>query len=231
MRQHRLVVTGASAAALASALLVATPAFAAQVKTHVTVSPSGAFTLTSPGSLTQVVTVGLDSNCLNAFGHGQSFGIAASTDNPAVATVSPASFPGLQCGGTHDFMISDVGDGRATIHFDAVATPGLQKQIAGQSVGVTVSGFGTVNPPPNPDGHSRPGAPAVANAYVGSDPQKPACMDAYGGAHNWHGRLIHDVARWAATNHLGKAKNDIGQYPTDNLWIIHVQDKVDTLCS
>jgi hypothetical protein len=194
-------------------------------------SPSGPFTLTSPGSLTQVVTVGLDSNCLNALGHGQSFGIAASTDNPAVATASPASFSNLQCGDMRDFTISGVGDGKATIHFDAVATPGLQKQTAGQSVGVTVSGFGTVNPPPNPDGHSRPGAPAVANAYVGSDPQKTACMNAYGGAHNWRGRLIRDVAQWAATNHLGKAKNDIVQYPTDNLWIMHVQGEVDTLCS
>jgi len=231
MRLHRLAVVGASAAAVASALLVATPASAAKVKTHVTVAPSGPFTLTSPNSLSQIVTVGLDSNCLTALGHGQTFGIAASSDNPAAATVSPASFAGLQCGQTHDFTITGVGDGSATIRFDAVAKEGLQQQTAGQSVGVTVTGFGTVNPPPNPDGHSRPAAPAVANAYVSSGAQKAACQSAYAGAHNWHGQLIRAVAKWAATNHLGKAKDDLTQYPTDNDWITHVQDEVNTLCS
>jgi hypothetical protein len=88
-----------------------------------------------------------------------------------------------------------------------------------------------VNPPPNPDGHSRPAAPAVANAYVGSDPAEAACKAAYGGAHNWHGHLIRDVAHWAATNHLGKAKNDLTRFPTDNDWITFVQTEVNTLCS
>ena len=231
MKNHRLAAVAVSVAALASALLVATPSSAAQVKTHVTVSPSGPFTLTNPGSLTQMVTVGLDSNCLNALGHGQTFGIAASSDNPAVATVSPPSASGMQCGDTRDFTITGVGDGSATIRFDAVAKPGLQKQTAGQSVGVTVTGFGTVNPPPNPDGHSRPAAPAVTNAYVRSQADvAAACQAHYGGTHSWHGKLIHDVAHWAATNHLGKAKNDTTKFPTDNDWILYVQAEVDSLC-
>lgn len=232
MRAHRTVVIGASAAAVAAALLVASPASAAQVKTHVTVSPSGPFTLTNPGSLTQVVTVGLDSNCLTALGNGQSFGIAASTDNSAVATVTPPSVGGLQCGQTHDFTITGVGDGGATIRFDAVAKPGLQKQTVGQSVNVTVSGFGTSNPPSNPPGHNRPAAPAVTNAYVNSDDaQAAACKAAYDGAHNWRGQLIHAVAKWAATNHLGKAKNDLTRFPNDNDWITFVQNEVKTqLC-
>jgi len=231
MSQHRLAAVGVAVATATAGVFAAGAASAAQVKTHVTVSPGGPFTLTNPGSLTQIVTVGLDSNCLNALGNGQTFGIAASTDNSAVATVSPASFSGLQCGQTHDFTITGVGDGGATIHFDAVAKPGLQKQTAGQSANVTVTGFGTVNPPPNPGGHSRPGAPAVANAYISSDVQAAACKTAYDGAKNWHGRLIRDVAHWAAENHLGKAKNDTTRFPTDNDWITYVQTEVNTLCS
>ena len=231
MIQRRFAAAGVAAVALAAGLSAAAPASAGQVKTHVTVSPSGPFTLTNPGSLTQIVTVGLDGNCLTALGTGQSFGIAASTDNAAVATVSPTSWPGLQCGQTHDFTITGVGDGGATVRFDAVAKPGLQKQTAGQSVGVTVTGFGTVNPPPDPEGHSRPAAPAVANAYISDDAQAAKCQAAYDGAKNWHGRLIRDVAKWAAENHLGKAKNDLQQYPTDNDWIVHVRTQVDVFCS
>ena len=237
MRQHRLAATGVAATALAAGLLAAGPATAAQVKTHVTVSPAGPFTFTNGGTVSQIVTVGLDANCLQALGNSQTFGIAASTDNAAVATVSPSSWPpantpGLQCGQTHDFTITGVGDGGATIHFDAVAKPGLQKQTAGNSVNVTVSGFGTVNPPPNPDGHARPAAPAVTNAYLGANSaEATTCQAAYGGGHNWHGRLIRDVAKWAATNHLGKAKNDTTRFPGDNDWISYVQTEVNTLCS
>ena len=231
MISRRFATAGIAAVAVGAGL-AAVPASAAQVKTHVTVSPSGPFTLTNPSSLIQIVTVGLDSNCLSALGHGQTFGIAASTDNGAVATVSPASFGGLQCGQTHDFTITGVGDGGATIRFDAVAKPGLQKQTAGQSVNVTVTGFGTVNPPPNPDGHERPAAPAVTNAYVKSDSaEADACKAAYDGAKNWHGRLIRDVAKWAASNHLGKAKNDETRFPTDNDWIVYVQAQVNLFCS
>jgi hypothetical protein len=228
MNRYRLAATGVAVAALAAGVVTAVPASAAHVKTHVTVSPSGPFTLTNPSPLTQIVTVGLDSNCVNAFQHGQSFGIAASTDNSVVATVSPASFGPLQCGETHDFTVTGVGDGGATIHFDAVATPGLQGQTAGQSVNVTVSGFGTPNPPPNPDGHGRPAAPAVTNAYVkANDSVATTCQAAYGGGHNWHGRLIRDVAKWAAANHLNQAKNSM----SDNDWITMVQTEVNTLCS
>src|SRR3954467_8320538 len=102
MKRHRSIAIGMAVAVAWAGLLAATPASAAQVKTHVTVSPSGPFTLTNPGSVSQIVTVGLDSNCINALNH-QTFGIAASTDNAAVATVSPASVGGLQCGDTRDF--------------------------------------------------------------------------------------------------------------------------------
>lgn len=231
MNKLRLPAAAIGLAVLASAAGVMPAALAAQVKTHVTVTPGGPFTLTNPGALTQQVTVGLDSNCLNALGHGQTFGIAASTNNSAVATVSPPSATGLQCGDTANFTITGVGDGSATIRFDAVATPGLQKQTAGQSVGVTVTGFGTTNPPPNPGGHDRPAAPAVANAYISSDSQAAACKAAYDGAKNWHGQLIRSVAKWAATNHLGKAKDDTSRFPTDNDWIVYVQTEVNALCS
>jgi hypothetical protein len=232
MKHHRLAAAGVAVATVTASLLAAGPASAGKIKTHVTVAPSGPFTLTGPGAPTQVVTVGLDSDCLQALSTGNSFSIAASTDNPAVATVSPASFGPMQCGDTHPFTIMGIGDGGATIHFDAVTKPGLQKQTAGGSVNVTVTGFGTQNPPPNPDGHSRPAAPAVTNAYLRVDTAEAGvCKAAYGGGHNWHGRLMKDVAKWAATNHLGKAKNDETRFPNDNDWINYVKAEVQSLCS
>ena len=230
--QHRLAAVGLAASVVVAGVFVAGSASAAQVKTHITISPAGPFTLTGPGTPMQVVTVGLDSNCLQALKNGNDFSIAASTDNSAVATVSPASFGPLQCGQTHDFTITGVGDGGATIHFDAVTKPGLQKQTAGGSTNVTVTGFGTPNPSPNPDGHSRPAAPAVTNGYLKVDSaEADTCKAAYGGGHNWHGRLMKDVAKWGATNHLGKAKNDLTQFPTDSDWLDYVKAKVQSLCS
>jgi hypothetical protein len=230
--QHRLAAVGLAASAMAAAVLAAGPASAGQLKSHIEVTPGGPFALSSPGALTQIVTVGLDSGCPTALGTGNDFSIAASTDNSAVATVAPASFGPLQCGETHNFTITAVGDGGATIHFDAVTKPGLQKQTAGGSANVTVTGFGTPNPPPNPGGHSRPAAPAVTNAYLKVDgAEADTCKAAYGGGHNWHGRLMKDVAKWAATNHLGKAKNDETRFTTDNDWINYVKAEVQSLCS
>lgn len=232
MTKHRFAAAGIAAAALAAGVLAAGPASAGQLKSHISVTPGGPFALSSPGALTQIVTVGLDSGCPTALGTGNDFSIAASTDNSAVATASPSNFGPLQCGQTHDFTITAVGDGGATIHFDAVTKPGLQKQTAGGSVNVSVTGFGTNNPPPNPDGHSRPAVPAVTNAYLKVDTAEAGtCKAAYGGGHNWHGRLMKDVAKWAAASHLGKAKNDDGQFATDNLWINYVKAEVQHLCS
>jgi hypothetical protein len=57
------------------------------------------------------------------------------------------------------------------------------------------------------------------------------CKAAYGGRPNWHGHLIRDIAKWAATNHLGKAKDDTVRFPNDNDWIVYVQTEVNQLCS
>src|SRR3954447_14956244 len=111
------VAVGATTVALAAA-----PASAAKVKTHVVVTQGGnpvssPVALASPSPLSSTVDVGLDGNCLQALQNHQTYGIAASTDNSAVATVSPASYNSMQCGDTHPFVITAVGDGSATIRF------------------------------------------------------------------------------------------------------------------
>jgi len=235
MRRLQLPAAAIGLAVVASAAGVAPAAFAAQVKTHIVVTQNGAaatspITLVSPNSVSATVTVGLDGNCLEAFGHdnNQTFGIAAVSDNAAVATVAPDSWPGLHCGQTHDFVITGHSDGSATISFDAVANTGLQKQTAGKSFTVNVSGFGTPNPTPNPEGHGKPAPPAVANAHVPhGSALADTCKAHYAGAKNWHGLLIRDIAKWARDNKLNQNKDSY----SDNDWLAMITAHVDALCA
>jgi hypothetical protein len=132
----------------------------------------------------------------------------------------------LQCGDTAPFTVTGVGNGGATIHFDAVSSPGLQGQVTNASVQVTGQNF-SGDPVPNPDGHARPAAPAVANGFLRANPDQAATCEAFYGTHNWHGRLIHAVAKWAAENHLGKAKNSM----TDDAWMTMVENEVIDICN
>ena len=233
----RAVTTcGIALGTLASVALVATPA-SAKVKTHMIISHAGTpvtatIELTNVNN-TYVVDATMDDDCVQAFqGHNQSFGIAVGNDLPAVATVDPTSVAGgLQCDDSQSFTIHAVGDGTTTLRFDPVTNaPGLQNQMAGQSVTVHVTGFGTVDPPEDPPGHHRPAAPAVANAYVVHGSSKAeSCQDAYGGVKSWHGKLLHEIAQWARDEKkLGNGKQT---FPSDDAWISFVQDKVDELCS
>jgi hypothetical protein len=196
-------------------------------------SPSTPISITYSGSHDVTVTLKLDNNCPTVFGNqGQDYGIAAVSDAPAVATVSPASRSGLTCSTVSSFVITGVANGGATVRFDPVAkNRGLQKKLAGVSVNVTVSGFPTDGNGGNPPGHKRPAAPAVANAYLTNPALVSACKTAYAtSGHHWRGALIRTVAKWSATNHLSTKKDNTSIYPTDNDWIQFVQAKVNTLC-
>lgn len=229
MRQHRLVAAVlAATATIAAGVLSAAPASAAKVKTFVVVTPPGPFAFDGlSGPTTQNVQVGLDEqSCLHAFTGGQSYTIAAKSDNSAVATVSPSVSGVLNCGDTAPFTITGVGNGGATIQFDAVSSPGLQSQVTNAHVSVTAQHFGTT-PVPDPEGHARPAAPAVANGFLRATPAQADTCKAFYGTKQWRGQLIHDVAKWAATNHLGKAK----QTMSDDDWMTMVENEVIDLCS
>lgn len=228
MKHHRLAAAGVAIAAIGAGLLTATPASAGKIKTFVVVTQPGPFAFDGQNGPTFVtVQVGLDEDsCLHAFTGGQSYTIAAKTDNAAVATVSPSVSGVLQCGDTAPFTITGVGNGGATIQFDAVSSPGLQSQVTNAHVQITAQKFGT-SPVPNPDGHVRPGAPAVANGFLRANPdQAETCKTFYDTKH-WHGQLIRAVAKWAADNHLGKAKQSM----SDNDWMTKVENEVIDLCS
>ena len=214
--------------ALGASLLVAGPAYAAHVKTFVVVSPPGPFLFDgASGPTTQDVTVGLDTDsCLHAFSGGQSYTIVAKSDNTDVATVPTAPSAALKCGDTTTVTITGVGNGGATITFDAVSSPGLQGQITNNHVNVTGQNFST-DGGGNPDGHGKPAAPAVANGFLRANPDQAATCKAYYGTNSWHGKLIHAVAKWAAENHYGKLKNSM----SDDAWMTLVENEVISLCS
>lgn len=234
MDKIRLSAAAVGFAVASSAAGAAAPAYAAHVKTFIVVTQNNA---TPPDPIlvtnvapTAVVTVSLDYNsCLQAFDN-KAFGLVASDDNSAAVTVSPASYSGLFCGDSRTFTLTGVANGGATIKFNVDAPPGLEGQTAGAQVNVSSSGFST-NGSGNPPGHDRPAAPAVANGFLNTASQKSACMTAYNGDRNWHGEFIHDVAKWQAANHLGKAKNDTTRFPADTDWIAFVQAEVNSLCS
>jgi hypothetical protein len=228
-----LAAYGVALGAVASVSLVAVPASAGNVKTHVLVTMNGQ-PVTGPvtvdaNAAAPVVTVSLDDGCLSAF-NNKAFGYTTSTDNPSAVTVDPTFRSGLYCPGTTTFSLIGHANGSATIRFDVDAPNGLQGQAPGASITATAINYST-NGGGNPPGHERPAAPAVTNGFLNTQSQKDACMAAYDGAKNWHGQLIRAVAKWAAANHLGKAKDDVQQYPTDNDWIAHVQAEVNTLCT
>lgn len=181
-----------------------------------------------------VVDVQLDGNCPAAYGNGQEYGIAAVSSATAVATVTPASVSGYHCGsGPAAFTIVGHSNDVTTLRFDPVAAnSGLQKKLRGVSITVTVTHSGTPGDGGPPAAHKRPGAPAVANAYLGSPTVNAACRTHYASAgHHWRGTLISAVARWSAAGKWSTKKNDTTLFPTDNDWIIFVQSKVDSLCS
>jgi hypothetical protein len=227
------VAVATGSVALATGIAMMQPASAAPPSKSLLVATPGSLSIDYVASNPQTVTLELDNNCPNVYGHGQEFGIAASTTDAGIATVSPGSVNGMQCGDTQDFTVTGVSNGTVTLRFDAVAkNPGLQKKLGGVNVVTTVTnaptGGDTGGPPPT---HDRPAAPAVTNAYFDDPALLAACKDAYADAgHHWRGALIRTIAHWAAANHLGKAKDDLTQFPTDNSWIKYVQAKVDDLC-
>lgn len=228
MRNYRLASAGLTIAAIGASLLAAGPALADHVKTFVTVSPAGPFAFDGVlGPTSQDVQVGLDTDsCLHAFSGGQSFTIVAKSDNTDVATVPTAPSAALQCGDTTTVTITGVGNGGATIQFDAVSTKGLQGQVVNAHVQVSAQNFST-DGGPNPDGHAKPAAPAVANGLLRADSAQAATCKAHYGTKNWHGQLIHAVAKWAAENHYGKLKNSMGE----DEWLKLVEGEVVSLCS
>jgi hypothetical protein len=228
MKNHRFVSAGIATAALVPGLLVAAPAFAGHIKTFVTVTPPGPFVFDgTSGPTTQDVSVGLDKDsCLKAFSGGQSYTIVAKSDNTAVATVPTAPSAALQCGDATTVTITGVGNGGATIEFDAVSAPGLQSQVTNARVQVTGQNFST-DGGPNPDGHGKPAAPAVANGFLRANADQAATCKASYGTNSWHGQLIHAVAKWAAENHYGKLKNTM----SDDEWMTLVENEVISLCS
>ena len=216
-------------ARLGPSLLAAGPGFAGQgqVKTFVAVYPPGPFVLDGKtGPTTQVVTVGLDpASCLQPFSGGQSYTIVAKSDNTDVASVPPAPSAALQCGQSTPVTITGVGNGGATIEFDAVSAPGLQGQIKNAQVQVHGQNFST-HGGGNPDGHARPAAPSVANGFLRANPdQASTCKTDLG--NNWHGQVIHAVAKWAAEHHYGKLKNSM----SDSAWMTLVENEVISACS
>jgi len=234
MNRHFAASAGALAA-VASVVLLAQPASAAKVKTHVVVelngSPVSSISM-NVGDPDITLTTHMDGNCLSAFEHAnnKTFGIAPSDDAPSVATLAPSlGYSGLTCNSAdQSWTVHAVANGDATLHWLPVVTDngnGLQNQMGGASVTVHVGSGGIVNPP----GHGRPAAPAVANAHV---PHGSAwadkCQAHYSGAKNWHGRLIKDIAHWARDEHLNKTKDS---YATDDLWAAFVEAHVDALCN
>lgn len=230
MKDHRLAAVGIAIATVGATVLAAGPALAGQghVKTFVAVDPPGPFLFDGvSGPTTQLVTVGLDPvSCLQPFSGGQSYTIVAKSDNTDVATVPTAPSAALQCGQSTTVTITGVGNGGATIEFDAVSTPGLQGQIKNAQVQVTGQHF-TTDGGPNPDGHAKPAAPAVANGLLRADPDQAGTCQTHYGTHNWHGQLIHAVAKWAAQHHYGKLKNSMGE----DEWMTLVENEVISLCS
>jgi len=228
MKHHRLATAGIAIATVGASLLAAAPASAGHVKTFVTVDPPGPFLLDGTnGPTTQDVSVGLDTaSCLKAFSGGQSYTIVAKSDNTAAVTVPTAPSAALQCGQFTTITITGVGNSGATLTFDAVSTPGLQGQITNNHVQVTTQNFPT-DGGGNPDGHARPAAPAVANGLLRADSAQADACKTHFGTKNWHGQLIHAVAKWAAENHYGKLKNSMG----DSEWMTLVEQEVVSVCS
>jgi hypothetical protein len=226
-------------AAIALAVLPATSAAAATKSFLFVVQPPGTTATTSVDidyaiSPTASVTVKLDSNCPNAYGNGQVYGIADISSTPAVATVDPASVAGLHCGAAgSSFTLTGVSNGTTTVRFDPVAkNTGLQKKLGGVNVTVTVTNAPTDgNPGGPPPAHKRPAAPAVTNAYLDDPNLKAACKTTYASAgHHWRGALLRTIAHWSAQNHLSSKKDNTTLYPTDNAWIVFVQNHVNGVC-
>lgn len=231
-RPHAIGVVGG----LTATLVVGSAGIAtAGTVSHLQVtSPATPITIDYSGPHAVTIALKLDNNCPVVFSNpeAQDYGIAAVSDAPGVATVSPASVSGLKCSTVSSFVVTAVANGGATVRFDPIAkNRGLQKKLAGVSVNVTVTNFPTDGNGGNPPGHKRPAAPAVANAYLTNPALVSACKTAYATAgHHWRGALIRTVARWSATNHLSSKKDNTSIYLTDNDWIQFVQAKVNTLC-
>lgn len=220
-------------AAVMAVTLGVMPASAAKVKTHLIVELTGAPVTDvslDVGDPDVTLTTHLDDNCLSAFEHAndKTYGVAVKVDATSVATAAPGTgYSGQDCNSVQSWTIHAVANGDTTVYFDPVVTDngqGLQNQMAGARVQVHVGTGGIVNPP----GFELPAAPAIANAHVphGSD-LAGQCKDAYDGAKNWHGLLIHDVAKWARDNHYNRLKHTF----TPNDWNTLVITEVDSLCS
>jgi hypothetical protein len=238
MKRHRSVAISMVIAAAGAGLLVAAPASAAQIKTHIIVdlngSPVSSISMTVGGA-DVTLTTHMDGKCLSAFAHAndKTFGIAPSVDAPSVATLAPSlGYPGLTCESTsQSWNVHAVGNGDTTLRFAPVANnngtdngTGLQKQMAGASVQVHVGTGGVDNPP----GHGLPAAPAVTNSHV---PKGSALADAckahYSDAKNWHGLLIKEIAKWARDNHYNRLKHTY----SEAAWMTLVTTKVDSVCN
>lgn len=191
-------------------------------------------TIDMAGTGTLSVTVKLDdTTCPTVFGAGQTYGIAAISSTPSVATVPSNTVSGLQCGGSGAaFLITGHANGTSTIRFDPVANaPGLQKKLAGVNFAVTVINAQTDGNGGPPPAHKRPAAPAVANAYLNDAGLKAACQSTFSSSgHAWRGAFIRSIAKWSADNKLSTKKDNTTLYPSDDNWIHYVQLHVDSVC-
>ena len=235
---RRLATFGLSCVATASMALVAEPASAAQVKTHVVVEKVGTAVSSLNLTVGDVVqlTTHMDGKCLSAVAHAKdkSFGIAPSVDAPSVASLTPTlGYAGLNCDSPDQtWTVTALSNGDTTLYWTPVVTDnspennngtGLQGQMGGAAVQVHVGTGGTENPP----GHGFPAAPAVANSHVprGSD-LAGACKTHYSDAKNWHGLLIKEIAKWARDGHYNKLKHTYNEAD----WLALVTGKVDAVC-
>jgi hypothetical protein len=187
---------------------------------------------------TATVTLGLDPNCSNAIG------VTKYTIVPGVSSyvsVSPASSAALDCDDTATFTVTGVAVTPASppdtlLNFAAVAANnGLQKKIGGTNIVIVVvdttpeGGGGCEQTSTCPPSGERPAAPAVANAYLNSNPQAAAACKAAYGTKDWRGRVISKVA--ADMPKPESVKDDTDEYPLDSDWINFVTTTlVDPQC-
>lgn len=245
-RRSRAVVMGAvGAGAIAFGLLA--PTAGAAPSSSLVVTPSSMVidlqnTLANPSS--QSLTVGLDSNCINPLSGGVTYGVLAGSFTAGVAAIQQNSgASGLQCGQSASFTVTGQACGQVTIPFDPIVgnkggqnPGGLQKQLGGGSLTVTVEDSlsldpncgGTVTSLPGSGG--RPAAPAVANYYLNNSDSTylKNCQNFLKVGNKWRGVVISDIAGWMPLPE--SQKDDTTKWLTDDDWMNFVSAQVDYFC-
>ena len=239
MKYPRTIAAVAAAGAVAALAFGMSPASAdaPSISTLVVTHPGNptpvtAMTVDGNHPETGTVHVALDQYCPTAYGHGQKYGVTVTSSDTGIVTSTSASQAQLHCAEDYaTIQLTGVANGGpVNVYFDPVAkAKGLQDKLAGTVVAVSVINAATTDDDNTGDDVARPAAPAVANAYLNRLGLINRCSDAYADFGNhWRGAFIKDVASWSAEMHLGKAKNDVTQYPEPTDWIKYVEGYINT---